>query len=155
MVSGLQHFGVVSPGGPRPVFPGWVRRGAAPVQAGPICARGAAPQREKIAMSVIEHDFGAGKRKATQRFRKLLSLDALHEANIQANPRPYLERASERIFQLENAVFEAVQATKPGFGEAPDGETLTVDAAEYRRLLACVAILEKMLAEIEADPDSE
>jgi hypothetical protein len=25
-------------------------------------------------------------------------LDALHEANIRANPHPYLERASERIF---------------------------------------------------------
>ncbi len=106
-------------------------------------------------MSVIKHDFGVEKRKSTQRFRKLLSLDAIHEANIQANPRPYLERASERIFQLERAVFEALQAARPAFGEGPSGETVTIDAAEYKRLQACVAQLEKTLAEIEANPESE
>jgi hypothetical protein len=89
-------------------------------------------------MSVITHDFGADKRRTTRRFRKLLSLDALHEAN----PLPYLERASERIFQLEKVVFEAVLASRPTPGETPSGETVIIDADEYRRLRAALAILE-------------
>jgi hypothetical protein len=67
-------------------------------------------------MSVIKHDFGLEKRETARRFRKLLSLDALHEANVRANPLPYLERASERIFQLEKTLFEAAQAAKPQLG---------------------------------------
>jgi hypothetical protein len=70
-------------------------------------------------MSVIEHDFGGKRRKADKRFRELLTLDALHEANLRANPLPYLERASERIYQLEKTLFEAAQAAKPEFGEIP------------------------------------
>ncbi|MFG1394479.1 hypothetical protein [Xanthobacter agilis] len=93
-------------------------------------------------MSVITHDFGADKRRTTRRFRKLLSLDALHEANVEANPLPYLERASERIFQLEKVVFEAVLASRPAPGETPSGETVTIDADECRRLRAALAILE-------------
>jgi hypothetical protein len=45
-------------------------------------------------MSVIEHDFGLNERLAERRFARLLELDALHEANIRANPLPYVERAS-------------------------------------------------------------
>jgi hypothetical protein len=48
-------------------------------------------------MGIIKHDFGLKKRRSIGRFRKLLKLDALHEANVRANPLPYLERASERI----------------------------------------------------------
>ncbi|MFG1297427.1 hypothetical protein [Xanthobacter variabilis] len=94
-------------------------------------------------MSVITHDFGADKRRTTRRFRQLLSLDALHEANVQANPLPYLERASERIFQLEKALFEAVLAGRPAPGETPSGKTITVDADEYRRLKAAMALVEE------------
>ena len=72
-------------------------------------------------MSVIEHDFGLSNRLTERRFGKLLELDALHEANIRANPLPYLERASERIFRLQAAMFEAIQAAKPPTpGPAPD-----------------------------------
>jgi hypothetical protein len=99
-------------------------------------------------MSVIEHDFGLSNRLRERRFGKLLELDALHEANIRANPLPYLERASERIFRLQAAMFEAIQAAKPPTpGPAPDGENVLVDKAEYQRLKTCVALLEKAYAD--------
>ena len=60
-------------------------------------------------MSVIKHEFGKKERQTVRRFRSLLTLDALHEANVRSNPVPYLERASERIYQLEKALFEAAQ----------------------------------------------
>ncbi|MGJ4942236.1 hypothetical protein ACQR1W_16790 [Bradyrhizobium sp. HKCCYLS1011] len=90
-------------------------------------------------MSVIEHDFGLKLRETERRFRKLLSLDALHEANVRANPVPYLERASERIYQLERALFEALQAATSAAEEATD--TVVVSKAEYQRLLNCRAIV--------------
>jgi hypothetical protein len=104
-------------------------------------------------MSVIKHDFGLTKHQTARRFRKLLSLDALHDANVQANPMPYLERASERIFQLEKTLFEAAQAAKPpsggpASGEPPSPETIEVDKAQYQCLLNCRAIVEKGLAQL-------
>ena len=104
-------------------------------------------------MSVIEHDFGGRRRKADKRFRELLTLDALHEANLRANPLPYLERASERIYQLEKTLFEAAQAAKPEFGETPSSETLEVNRAEYQRLQKCLAIIENSLAQLGASSD--
>ena len=100
-------------------------------------------------MSVIEHDFGHRLRQAERRFRKLLSLDALHEANVRANPVPYLERASERIFQLEKALFEAVQAATPAADES--AETAVIAKAEYQRLLNCRAIVETAFASLVSD----
>lgn len=90
-------------------------------------------------MTVIEHDFGLAQRATERRFRKLLSLDALHEANVRANPIPYLERASERIYQLEKALFEAVRAATPA-AEDP-AETVEVRTADYQRLVNCHAIV--------------
>ena len=99
-------------------------------------------------MSVIEHDFGLTNRLTERRFGKLLELDALHEANIRANPLPYLERASERIFRLQAAMFEAIQAAKPPtVGTAPGVENVLVDKAEYQRLKTCLALLEKAYAD--------
>ena len=99
-------------------------------------------------MSVIEHDFGLANRLTERRFGKLLELDALHESNIRANPLPYLERASERIFRLQAAMFEAIQAAKP---PAParrlTWRRVLVDKAEYERLKTCLALLEKAYAE--------
>lgn len=110
-------------------------------------------------MSVIEHDFGAGKRRKEKRFRELLSLDALHEQNVRANPLPYLERASERIFQLERTLFEAALAGRPpAGGDAPGaaaGATVTITAAEYERLLACRAVVDAAFAEIQARPEAD
>ncbi len=98
-------------------------------------------------MSVIEHDFGLANRLTERRFGKLLELDALHEANIRANPLPYLERASERIFRLQAAMFEAIQAAKePTPGAAPGMGNVLVDKAEYQRLKTCLALLEKAYA---------
>ncbi len=106
-------------------------------------------------MSVIEHDFGLSNRLTERRFGKLLELDALHEANIRANPLPYLERASERIFRLQAAMFEAIQAAKPPTpGPAPDAENVLVDKAEYQRLKTCVALLEKAYAEYGTQDES-
>jgi hypothetical protein len=104
-------------------------------------------------MSVIEHDFGGRQRKADKRFRELLTLDALHEANLRANPLPYIERASERIYQLEKTLFEAVQAAKPEFGETPSPETVEVNKSEYQRLKKCLTIIEKGLAQLGASTD--
>ena len=104
-------------------------------------------------MSVIEHDFGGRRRKADKRLRELLTLDALHEANLRANPLPYIERASERIYQLEKTLFEAAQATKPEFGETPSSETFEVNKAEYKRLQKCLAIIEKGLAQLGSSMD--
>lgn len=102
------------------------------------------------AMSVIEHDFGSEKRRKTRRFRQLLSLDALHEANVRSNPLPYLERASERIYQLEKTVFEAALAARPPAGGDPEGPVVSVSEAEHRRLLACRAIIDDAFARLEA-----
>ncbi|MFG1352413.1 hypothetical protein [Xanthobacter autotrophicus] len=106
-------------------------------------------------MSVIEHDFGAGKRRKEKRFRELLSLDALHEQNVRANPLPYLERASERIFQLERILFEAALAGRPPAEGDAAGETVTISSAEYQRLVACRAVVETAFAEIQARPESD
>lgn len=106
-------------------------------------------------MTVIEHDFGKKKRQAARRFRKLLNLDALHEANVQANPLPYLERASERIYQLEKALFEAAQAAAgPSPHETSACGKVEVDMAEYQALLNCRAIVEKALARLKKDEDT-
>jgi hypothetical protein len=99
-------------------------------------------------MSVIKQDFGIEKNQTARRFRALLSLDALHDANVRANPLPYLERASERIFQLERTLFEAAQAATPPLGEPPSSETIEVDKAEYQRLLNCRSIVERGLAKL-------
>ena len=104
-------------------------------------------------MSVIEHDFGGRRRKADKRFRELLTLDALHEANLRANPLPYIERASERIYQLEKTLFEAIQASKPEFGETPSPEMVEVNKAEYQRLQKCLKIVEKAFAQLGASTD--
>lgn len=99
-------------------------------------------------MSVIEHDFGLANRLTERRFGRLLELDALHEGNIRANPLPYLERASERIFRLQVAIFEAIQAAKePAPGTTPGDDSVLVDNAEYQRLKACLALLEKAYAD--------
>jgi hypothetical protein len=100
------------------------------------------------AANVIKHHFGGGTRNAARRLRNLLSLDALHEANVRANPLPYLERTSERIFQLEKTLFEAAQAAKPQFGELPSAETIEISKAEYQRLLNCLSIVERSLNEL-------
>ena len=92
-------------------------------------------------MGVIEHDFGRAKRLKARRFTKLLELDALHEANIHANPLPYIERASERIFRLQVVLFEALRAA-----EAPPSESdeqVLVSKAEYLRLKNCLALVER------------
>ncbi len=113
-------------------------------------------------MTVIKHDFGLEKQQTARRFRKLLSLGALHDANVRANPALYLERASERIFQLEKILFEAAEAARPP-DEADPGEPLsrgvaspkmiTVDEAEYQRLLNCRASVEAGLAKLGSDEE--
>lgn len=104
-------------------------------------------------MSIIKADFGAEKRTAARRLRSLLSLSALHEANVRANPVPYLERASERIYQLEKALFEAAQAARPE-DEPHNAEPLTIEKSEYLRLLACRDIIETALKQL-ASEDAE
>lgn len=104
-------------------------------------------------MTVIDHEFGLLQRLIVRRFTQLLDLDALHEANVRANPLPYLERASERIFQLEKAVFDAARAASPADTEPAPVETLLVDKAEYQRLLNCRAIVEHAFAQLGSNAD--
>jgi len=103
-------------------------------------------------MGVIEHDFGHAKRLKERRFAKLLELDALHEANIRANPLPYIERASERIFRLRQVMFEALQAAQP----SPSGidEKILVDRSEYQRLKNCHALLQEGFARYGQEDDA-
>jgi hypothetical protein len=102
---------------------------------------------EAAAMTVIRRDFGNKTRVTVQNFRERLSLDALHELNIKANPLPYLERAAERIFQLERALFEAAQLFREAEPTTDSPETILVDKAQYERLLLCREIVEKALAD--------
>ncbi|WGJ13221.1 hypothetical protein QEV83_10880 [Methylocapsa sp. D3K7] len=104
-------------------------------------------------MSIIEHDFGKKNRQIVRRFTTLLSLDALHEANVKANPLPYLERASERIFQLEKTLFEAAAAAEGPAAPRSSPDTIVIDKAEYHRLLNCRAIIEDALTHMELRED--
>lgn len=104
-------------------------------------------------MSVIKHDFGNQDRRAARRLRSLLELSALHEANIRTNPLPYLERASERIFQLEKTLFEAVEAATPRLSPGLSSEMISASKAEYDGFLACLAIIENGLARLVADAE--
>lgn len=104
-------------------------------------------------MSVITHDFGGADRNAVRRLRTQLGLEALHEANIRGNPLPYLERASERIFQLEKILFEAVEAATTPSEFRGSSETINVSKAEYDRFLACLAIIESGLARLVSDAE--
>ena len=89
-------------------------------------------------MAVITHDFGGRPRKVVRRFVEQLTLDALHEENIAKNPLPYLERASERIFQLEQWIFDALKAARCDAVHTNDP-----NAAAHVALLRCRDILEK------------
>ncbi|MFG1424266.1 hypothetical protein [Roseixanthobacter liquoris] len=112
-------------------------------------------------MSIIKADFGADKRTAARRLRTLLSLPALHEANVRNNPVPYLERASERIYQLEKVLFEAAAAARPcegdpGVGDLSHAEPVTIERGDYLRLLACRDIVETALKQLASeDADAE
>jgi hypothetical protein len=105
-------------------------------------------------MSVIKHNFDGENRKSARRLRTLLKLSALHEANIRANPLPYLERASERIFQLEKVLFEAVEMATSQSVPPASREMVSVSKAEYQRYLACLAIIENGLAKLVADEEA-
>lgn len=101
-------------------------------------------------MTIIEHDFGKKDRDSVKRFAKLISLEAQHEAKVLANPLPYLERASERISQLEMALQDAGNAAKLPPGAEPEAkpETILVDRDEYARLNRCKEIVEAALAKL-------
>ena len=104
-------------------------------------------------MSVIKHDFGSEDRRAARRLRSLLELGALHEANIRGNPLPYLERASERIFQLEKLLFEAVEAATSQSAPPASSEMISVRKAEFDRYLACLAIIKNGLERLVSDAE--
>lgn len=104
-------------------------------------------------MRVIRHNFDTENRGTARRLRTLLKLSALHEANIRANPLPYLERASERIFQLEKVLFEAVEIATSQIEPTGAGEVIGVSKAEYQRYLACLAIIENGLAQLVASEE--
>lgn len=99
---------------------------------------------ERSAVTIIEHDFGKKDRDTVRRFTKLITLEAQHEAKVLANPLPYLERATERISQLEMALLDASRALDPQPGEPPAPEQkIEIDQAEYERLLRCKEIVKE------------
>ncbi len=98
-------------------------------------------------MTIIKHDFGFANRNEARRLRTLLKLNALHEANVRTNPIPYLERASERIYQLEKVLFEALEAAYSSKAAAVP-EMISVSRDEYQRLLACQTIVENGFEEL-------
>lgn len=104
----------------------------------------------KSVMSVIEHDFGKKDRDSVRRFTELTSLEAQHEAKVLANPLPYLERATERISQLEMALQDAGNAANFTLGadSTAEPEMVLVDKAEYERLLRCKEIVEAAIAKL-------
>ncbi len=106
-------------------------------------------------MSVIQHNFDTDNRGAARRLRRLLKLSAVHEANIRTNPLPYLERASERIYQLEKILFEAVEMATSQTAAFGASESISVSKAEYERYLACLAIIENGLARLVAGDEGE
>jgi hypothetical protein len=103
-------------------------------------------------MSIIEHDFGKKDRDKVKRFAQLMSLEAQHEAKVLANPIPYLERANERMSQLEMALLDAGNAAKFTLGAKPDPnkapEKILVDKDEYERLLRCREIVDRAIAKL-------
>ena len=101
-------------------------------------------------MSVIRHNFDTENRGTARRLQTLLKLSALHETNIRANPLPYLERASERIYQLEKVLFEAVEMATSQTVPSGAREMMSISKAEYQRYLACLAIIENGLAQLVA-----
>jgi len=105
-------------------------------------------------MSIIEHDFGRELRQVVRRFTKLLGLDALHEANVRTNPVPYLERASEHIDRLEAALVDAARATTRPADEPPSTEVISVNKADYQRLLICRALVGQAVAQLASDSDA-
>jgi hypothetical protein len=105
-------------------------------------------------VKVIDHDFGHEKRSKARQLRQLLDLDRLHELNVRDNPLPYLERASERIFQLERALFEARQALEPPADAIGREELVILEKAELDRLLLCAGIVSKAFeALVRDEPD--
>jgi hypothetical protein len=112
----------------------------------------AAPGLE-TAMTIIEHDFGKKDRDSVKRFAKLVTLEAQHEAKVLANPLPYIERANERISQLEMALLEAGNAANFTLGVEPDPaatpEMILIDKADYTRLLRCKELVEAALAKLQ------
>jgi len=101
-------------------------------------------------MTIIEHDFGKKGRDKVRRFAQLLSLEAQHEAKVLANPIPYLERATERISQLEMALLEASNAANFTLGEKPasEPEKVEIDKGEYERLLRCKTLVENAIKKL-------
>jgi hypothetical protein len=100
-------------------------------------------------VSIIEHDFGKKARETVRRFTKLITLEAQHEAKVLANPIPYLERATERISQLEMALLDAARALDPQPGEAPaPPQTIEVAKADYERLQRCAELLKDSIEKL-------
>ena len=99
-------------------------------------------------MAIIRYDFGKKQRDLVRRFRKRVGLNDAHDARVLANPLPYLERAEQRLFVLEEALRDAAaQLNAPT--EADSGsETVTLLRAEHDRLQAARAIILKAAAKL-------
>lgn len=99
-------------------------------------------------MAIIRHDFGKVKRETIRSFRKLVGLDFAHEERVLANPLPYLERAEQRMFLLEEALRDAATAANATRSDESNAERVEISKAEYDRLLACKSIVLRIVARL-------
>lgn len=99
-------------------------------------------------MAIIRHDFGKVKRETVRSFRKLVGLDFVHEARVLANPLPYLERAEQRMFLLEEALRDAAAAANAAGSDAAHTDRIEISKAEYESLLACKSIVLRIVARL-------
>lgn len=103
-------------------------------------------------MSVLQFEGGNKKRRACG--ISAIGLAGMRSTSTTSKPTPALsERAGERTFQLESALFEADQAAscEPVKSEMP--EPIQVDKAEYLDLLRCREIVRRALAEYVSDEE--
>ncbi len=99
-------------------------------------------------MTIIEHDFGKRGRDTTRRFSQLMRFDAETAAKVLVDPIPYLERANERMAQLEAALAEAARSAQPSDPPPLQCDMIEIDRADYERLQRCREILETTLRQL-------
>lgn len=99
-------------------------------------------------MAIIRYDFGKKRRDVARGFRKRVNLDEAHESRVLANPLPYLERAEQRLFELEEALRGAAQALTPQASDDDGNDTVVLSRSEHDRLLAAKAIILKAVAKL-------
>ena len=99
--------------------------------------------------NVVPVDFGKEDREAAARFARLFDMVQARNADILANPKKYLDQASEEICRLRRFIEEARDALRIEIDLSPYPtevtfarvETIVVDPDEWRRHKRAAALL--------------